>query len=519
MAGASLVALTLALGCNADSSDSTASPGPSGGKADDAAGVGGLAIDYWQSEVPVRSRTFEGSTHSRAGAAVFAQRAVVSPTAAQRLLQVGIETLDDGLHTSTAEISHFALAHRARPDDAWTPITAEVDGVAIPVFEQVAIDLGQGKVAFEALDAEGDEHKGTVELDLAEGAEFSLQAVPHAAYADDTRDDDHRIAYRFSIVCDDDEICREAKTERPLPDRIDLASPTLFNKSGAYHPGQEAMYLSSLGDGTIVRVTAGADGAKETVAFEGEPDTSTVGVALDADNDRLWTCAVDNSKEPLPGAIWVYDLSGSEEREVYDLSEAFPDGNCNEVTLADSNTLYATDRQNPNVYKIDRRVGRAEVFATDDLLDGELVGLNGITVTPKGDRLLLVNYNHQRLITIDINDPTDVRKVDLDRDGLTTFTSNGGLGGPAGMVWFDGALLAVFPSRLARITARDADWNEAWLQMLDLDHGGTEDAWMTGPIVVDDELYLTNGQTAAYLRDKEPNPFFVQRVDWSVLDR
>lgn len=531
-AALALVACFLAAsGCD-EAEDPVANGSAEGGKADDAAAAG-LGVSFPLGPATVRSLTIEGASHSVPGSdgtpRIFAQRVIVEPPSATHTIEIAVESLEKHRHDFSVDDAALVLSRRPSSDAAWTTVSELPEGLT-----RALIDHTTGSVSWTALDEDGDQHGGSIDLHDAAGAQWSLEVVPHEAILGDDADEEHDLVYRLHVSCDG-QVCRAPVDARPFPDRIALGSPTLFHKSGAYHPsapetGGPAIYLGSLGDGTITRLDPDGGTPRETVIVAGQPDTSTIGVALDLDEDRLWACAVDNTLDHLPGALWAFDLESGERIGDYDLSGAAPQANCNEVFVAASGTVYTSDRQNGRIYRVDHERARVETFADDDRLEQGLgdpltVGLNGIVVTPAEDRVLVVHYNPSVLLTApierDASGPAEVSEVDMHGTSgsfnpLTIIPS-----GPASLQWLDGALLAVYPSELVRITPMDEDWSAAWYEVLELDvpGSGLEDEWLTGQILVEGELYLTNGQTGPYLTGGDPEPFFLQRVGWDVLDR
>lgn len=292
----------------------------------------------------------------------------------------------------------------------------------------------------------------------------------------------------------------------PVPglDRYPLEAR--FPEGGTYDPVEGAFYVGSLDDGSVHRVDR-ATGA-ETVFFEETaPGTWwTLGMDVDVARRRLLVCAMDDQREvtsedpPYLGYVWEFDLGTGTRTAVYDLSDAAVRATCTDVTSTSDGTLYVTDREHPNVYRI--ADGRVELFATDDLLAGGVVGLNAIVPTPSEDALLAIVYLRSRLVRIDLatRAVSDV-VIDGDFSDLTP-----ALSGADGMAMLpDGRLLVAFTSQLNTLVATTADWRAASSSTVDVAEG------MTDVIVAEGVPYLLNGQSVRFALGQDPDPFELVR--------
>lgn len=123
--------------------------------------------------------------------------------------------------------------------------------------------------------------------------------------------------------------------------------------------------MGSLGDGSVRRVDA-TTGAETVLFTEAAPGRWwTLGMDLDAARRLLWVCAMDDrSPSPRAGPVWVFDLAAGTRVASVPLSAARPDATCTDVAVVSDGAGYVVDREQPDVYRVDRATG-ASLFVTD----------------------------------------------------------------------------------------------------------------------------------------------------------
>lgn len=87
----------------------------------------------------------------------------------------------------------------------------------------------------------------------------------------------------------------------------------------------------------------------------------------------------------------------------HDLSDVREDATCTDVVVADDRTAYICDRENPRIYALST-AGGLSILADDPLLDGAVVGQNGLLVFPDQTALLSLVYLPSRLVYVRISD-------------------------------------------------------------------------------------------------------------------
>jgi sugar lactone lactonase YvrE len=291
-------------------------------------------------------------------------------------------------------------------------------------------------------------------------------------------------------------------TDHPLLDSYDLDGDDLYPEGIAFDPQARAFYVGSLDRGTVTRIDA--DGSQSLLAEPAIEGWSTVGMKVDPDARRLLVCAtapeLDGTDE-----VWIYDLDGCGLVEQVDLTVAAEGARCNDLALAPDGAALVTDPGQGNVYRV--VPGRAPtLWAQDPLLDPEgplPFGLNGIAVTPDEGFVVAVNLTAQRLVRIDLADPTSVIEISLTGDPLPQ--------GGDGLVFrgTDDVLYVMHDVDVLRVALADGytTGDITTLTVPSLPSG------ITTATVAEGEVYLTEGSAVARTFDQPPDlPFQIVRL-------
>ena len=234
-----------------------------------------------------------------------------------------------------------------------------------------------------------------------------------------------------------------------LLDVYTLSDDDQFPEGVAFHAGERAFFLSSLTTGAVTRLDA--DGAESTLYT---PGAGWMSLGMKLDGDTLAVCAVYGyGQEDTTGAIWAFDATTGAVIADVDLSAAFAGANCNDVAF-DGGYVYVTDRENPNLYRVDLAAGSAELWLTDPALEPGIIGMNGIVVTPGGE-LLVGKYSPAELLRVPLADPSALALVALSGDEVGSLPD-----GFDGIAWDGDALVIAGNSELYRLTSGD-DWGSA----------------------------------------------------------
>jgi hypothetical protein len=294
----------------------------------------------------------------------------------------------------------------------------------------------------------------------------------------------------------------EPGTDRPLLDGYDLDGDDLYPEGIAFDPQTRAFYVGSLERGTVTRVDA--DGTQSLLAEPAQVGWSTVGMKVDPAARRLFACATAPEADGTD-ELWIYDLDGCGLVEQIDLTEAAEGARCNDLALAPDGAALVTDPGQGNVYRVVPG-GAPTIWATDPLFEPEgplPFGLNGIAITPDEAFVVAVNLTAQRLVRIDLADPTSVVEITLTGDPLPQ--------GGDGLVFAEGedVLYVMLDTEVLRVALADAysTGDVTTLTVPALPSG------ITTATVAEGEVYLTEGAAVARTFDQPPDlPFQIVRL-------
>lgn len=291
-------------------------------------------------------------------------------------------------------------------------------------------------------------------------------------------------------------------SDEPLRESYELVGDDLYPEGIAWDVQTRSFYVGSLEHGTVTRVDA--DGSQSLLAEPANAGWSTVGMKIDSAARRLFACAMSIDIDGT-GEVWIYDLDGCGLVEQVDLTLAADGARCNDLALAPDGAALVTDPGQGHVYRV--AAGQApEIWATDPLLDPEgplPFGLNGIAVTPDGAFVVAVNLTAQRLVRIDLADPTSVVEIALTGDPLPQ--------GGDGLVFRDGedVLYVMRDTEVLRVALTDG-YTSGDVTTLTLP---TLPSGITTATVAEGEVYLTEGSAVARTFDQAPDlPFQIVRL-------
>lgn len=291
-------------------------------------------------------------------------------------------------------------------------------------------------------------------------------------------------------------------TDLPLRESYELTGDDLYPEGIAWDVQTRSFYVGSLEHGTVTRVDA--DGSQSLLAEPANAGSATVGMKVDSAARRLFACAMSIDLDGT-GEVWIYDLDGCGLVEQVDLTLAADGARCNDLVLAPDGAALVTDPGQGHVYRV--AAGQApEIWATDPLLDPEgplPFGLNGIAVTPDGAFVVAVNLTAQRLVRIDLADPTSVVEIALTGDPLPQ--------GGDGLVFRDGedVLYVMRDTEVLRVALTD-DYTAGDVTTLALP---TLPSGITTATVAEGEVYVTEGSAVARTFDQAPDlPFQIVRL-------
>jgi Cu-Zn family superoxide dismutase len=292
-------------------------------------------------------------------------------------------------------------------------------------------------------------------------------------------------------------------------DTIKLPAEVTFPEGIAHDPAAGVIYTGSALTGTLVRVNL-ATGTSEVVAPAGvlieggmtKTFPAVLGMKLDSQN-RLWIAGGRSGK------VLIVDAKTGKlikQLEVPDPAKSL----VNDVTLIGT-TGYFTDTRTPTLWRIQAK--GAEIGALEPWLDFngtplqyyEGANLNGITATPDGQSLIVVQMGKGLLYRIDVKSKA-VTPIDTGGADLT---------GADGLV-LDGQTLYIVRQTAVEVAAVELskDMTKATVTAR-LKNPAL--AWPATAVKVGDRLLVVNTQFNVRNDKKETLPFTVASIPLSAL--
>lgn len=299
-----------------------------------------------------------------------------------------------------------------------------------------------------------------------------------------------------------------AQTPAPV-EKYELPANVTFPEGIAYDPGANVFYMASAVTGTLVRVNAKTK-ASEVVATAGvlipggmtKTFPAILGMKVDSQN-RLWIAGGRSGK------IFIVDSRSGKVLGQLDAPDPAK-SLLNDVALVGT-TGYFTDTRLPTLWRLEvkgDKIGALEPwlnFGDTPLQYGEGNNLNGITATPDGQTLIVVQMTKGLLFKIDVKTKA-VTPID---------TSGADLGGADGLV-LDGSTLYVVRQTAVEIAtvklSKDLSKGTVVARFKD-----PALAWPATAAKVGDRLLVVNSQFNVREDKKETLPFTVVAVPLSRL--
>ena len=278
-----------------------------------------------------------------------------------------------------------------------------------------------------------------------------------------------------------------AQDTSTLPDEVVVEREGFFPEGIEWDSVRGRFLLSSIGEGTIFAVQ---DDGSVTPFIEDEDLMSTIGIHIDAANDRLLVCnnnfAVTQGEVPEgPQAmLMAYDLETGERLFAADLTDLGPGDLhfANDVTVDEEGNAYVTDSFDPVIYKVDPE-GSASVLVEDERFAAEGFGLNGIDYHLNGF-LLVAKSSDGILFKVPVAEPANVTEVTLDQPIM----------GADGVVLAENGTLYIVSGSLQQVS-----------------HLASEDEWETATTI--ETAPTSQPATTAALREGEVYVIFAHLSD------
>jgi sugar lactone lactonase YvrE len=291
-----------------------------------------------------------------------------------------------------------------------------------------------------------------------------------------------------------------------MQDQYELTSSTSLPEGLAYDDGTHTFFATAIRGGQITRVTPVGD---EVIFYsDPEPNRSFGGAHVDAERRRLWVCVVDVATNPFPvSQVFGFHIDTRKRTHVIPLpTPSF----CNDLVTDDDGVVYATDSATPQVLRIDPNQGEVEVLTTLPVtppVGG--IGLNGIDVSPDGERLLVVSSFPAKLFSVPLAAPGNYVEVGTIGDPFA-MPGNPLFPGPDGIEFVGEQLYVVYDGGVQRLTFSGDDWTQASVATTMAVPTG-----LTSLTEANGELYAIDSEVfrVLYLGQAPELPFRILHVD------
>ena len=277
-----------------------------------------------------------------------------------------------------------------------------------------------------------------------------------------------------------------------------------YPEGAAFDLASHSFYVGSLESGSVYAIDVETGVETEVFTETAAGTWFTLGMAVDAAGRKLWVCAADQDSDPYYGELWTFDLDTGERTKIVPLTNSGENAWCEDVAVDSAGNAFATDRENPNIYRVGANDTVPSLFATDPELGSSFIGQNGIIVLP-GDEALIAAVHF----------PARLNRIEIPSGVVTPITISGDFAdatigsGADGMVLVEGVLYVVFDGELVKVEPTLADWTAVTATEAELTSG------LTDVVSTPNGLYLANGQAIGFVFGQEPTPFSLVRFTGS----
>lgn len=299
----------------------------------------------------------------------------------------------------------------------------------------------------------------------------------------------------------------------PLLAEYALEDAQAYPEAVTFDPVERAFYTGSLATGTITKTEA--DG-QQSEFFSGNTSGEwlVLGVEVDPTRRRLWACAA-LGKDLSASEVWLFDLESGERIWQSSFEGVHVGAACSDMVITSDGTAYACDREAGNIYRLNADTQNIEIFATNPLLDPEIIGQNGIALSADTRFLLVVKFLPARLMRISIENPNSIEEVLLVNETSQQFAS-----GADAVVVLNGNAYIAFDSDLVRVVPEDERWVSGQVAFHSYTRPtGALMGGVSGLTAAEGALYASKSDVVRFAVGLPPQlPFLIERVDPSVFD-
>ena len=300
----------------------------------------------------------------------------------------------------------------------------------------------------------------------------------------------------------------------PLPEQFVLQSTSSLPEGVAYDGVTHTFFATAINGGQITRFTPLA----QEIVFHADADAnrSFGGAHVDEANRRLWVCVVDVKTNPFPSSqVWAFNIESKKATHKIALPAV---SFCNDLVTDDVGTVYATDSANPTIYKIVPKTSSLSTLLSAPefapVAPGA-IGLNGLDISPDGERLLVVKTIPAAIYSVPLADPQAFVPVLTSGDNFGGPPGDPRFPGPDGAEFLGEQLHVVYDGGVQQLTFTGDDWAQAAVRTTTAVPGG-----LTSATVAEDQLYVIDSEVfrVLYLALPPILPFTIFRVDPGLFE-
>lgn len=300
----------------------------------------------------------------------------------------------------------------------------------------------------------------------------------------------------------------------PMPEQYKLKSTSSLPEGVAYDGVTHTFFATAINGGQITRVTPLA----QEIVFhaDADPNRSFGGATVDEARRLLWVCVVDVKTNPFPTSqVWAFNIESKAAVRKIALP---PVSFCNDLVTAADGTVYVTDSANPSIYKIAAGANTFTALVTAEefapIAPGA-VALNGIDLSPDGERLLVVKTFPAAIFSVPLDDPQAFVPVLTAGDAFGGPPGDPRFPGPDGAEFVNDELYVVYDGGVQQLTFSDDDWSQASVRTTTAVPTG-----LTSATVAGDELYVIDSEVFRVLYMGLPPilPFTILHVDVAAFE-
>jgi sugar lactone lactonase YvrE len=299
----------------------------------------------------------------------------------------------------------------------------------------------------------------------------------------------------------------------PLQEVYPLQSKSSLPEGVAYDGITHTFFATAINGGQITRVTP--LGQEIVFHSDANPKLSFAGAHVDEDLRRLWVCVVDVQTNPFPTSqVWAFNIETKQRTHAVALPAV---SFCNDLVTDDAGLVYVTDSANPNIYRVDPKTQSFSVFLTSPTFNPVQPGmpaLNGLDLSPDGDRLLVVTSFPAGIYSVPVADPNSFVAVQTSGDAFA-MPGDPRFPGPDGAEFVDDRLYVAYDGGVQQLTFSDADFTQAAVSTTTAVPTG-----LTSLTVAEGQLYAIDSEVFRVLYTQQPPklPFAIVRVELGQFD-